>query len=118
MTTLEALQNRERCLAYLEGCKARANPECLEAVRLSVVALREKLERENPRKPYTPPTAEILPELAPCPDCGGKVSLLPSLRFKGYYVIFCPNCCIQTDGWDNIAALCEAWNKAHEKRKE
>ena len=60
MTTKEALENRERCLAYLEGCKARVNPECLEAVRLSVIALREKLERENPRKPYIPPTAEIV----------------------------------------------------------
>ena len=49
---MEALQNRERCLKYLEGCKEHTNPEALEAVRLSVIALREKLERENP-KPLT-----------------------------------------------------------------
>lgn len=47
MTTAEALENRERCLAYLSKCRAHVSPENLEAVILSVVALREKLEREN-----------------------------------------------------------------------
>lgn len=47
MTTKEALENRLRCLAYLEGCGLRAAPENVEAVRLSVIALEEKLAREN-----------------------------------------------------------------------
>lgn len=46
MTTKEALENRRRCLAYLEGCGPRATLENVEAVRLSVVALEEKLARE------------------------------------------------------------------------
>ncbi len=47
MTTKEALENRRRCLAYLEGCGPRATPENVGAVRLFVVALEEKLAREN-----------------------------------------------------------------------
>ena len=47
MTTKEALENRRRCLAYLESCGPRATPENVGAVRLSVVALEEKLAREN-----------------------------------------------------------------------
>lgn len=47
MTTKEALENRRRCLAYLEGCGSRATPENVEAVRLSVIALEEKLAREK-----------------------------------------------------------------------
>ena len=47
MTTKEALENRRRCLTYLEGCGPRATPENVEAVRLSVVALEEKLAREE-----------------------------------------------------------------------
>jgi len=47
VTTKEALENRRCCLAYLEDCGPRAAPENVEAVRLSVVALEEKLAREN-----------------------------------------------------------------------
>lgn len=47
MTTQEALENRRRCLAYLEGCGPRATPENVEAVRLSIIALEEKLTREQ-----------------------------------------------------------------------
>lgn len=50
MTTKEALENRRRCLAYLEGCGPRATPENVEAVRLSGVALEEKLAREGARR--------------------------------------------------------------------
>jgi len=50
MTTKEALENRLRCLAYLEGCGSRATPENVEAVCLSVIALEEKLARENHRE--------------------------------------------------------------------
>lgn len=50
MTVKEALENRRRCLAYLEGCGPRATHENVEAVRLSVAALEEKLAREEGNK--------------------------------------------------------------------
>lgn len=49
MTIEEAIRNRERCLQYLEACGPNATPENVEAVKLSIAALREKAERENPR---------------------------------------------------------------------
>ncbi len=52
MTIQQAIENRERCLKYLEGCAVGTNPESVEAVRLSLEALREKAEREDP-KPLT-----------------------------------------------------------------
>lgn len=52
MTIDEAIKNREECLKYLEGIGRKASPECVEAVRWSVKALkalhpvsREKVER-------------------------------------------------------------------------
>lgn len=57
-------------------------------------------------------------KLVPCPFCGGKVELFPSLRFKGYYVIFCPACCIKTEAVDDADALCEEWNKVGGWKKE
>lgn len=53
MTTKEALENRRRCLVYLEGCGPRATPENVEAVRQSIVALEEKLAREGQTNPKT-----------------------------------------------------------------
>ena len=47
MTIHEAIENRERCLAYLIGCGPKADPKNVEAVRMSLEALREKAEREN-----------------------------------------------------------------------
>ena len=49
MTIQQAIENRERCLKYLEGCAVGTNPESVEAVRLSLEALREKAEREDPQ---------------------------------------------------------------------
>lgn len=40
MTIDEAIKNREDCLKYLENIGRRANPECVEAVRWSVKALK------------------------------------------------------------------------------
>lgn len=40
MTREEAIANREDCLKYLEGCGPMATPECVEAVRWSVNALK------------------------------------------------------------------------------
>lgn len=36
----EAIKNREDCLKYLEGIGRKASPECMEAVRWSVKALK------------------------------------------------------------------------------
>lgn len=40
MTIDEAIKNREECLKYLEGIGKSACPECVEAVRWSVKALK------------------------------------------------------------------------------
>lgn len=48
MTIQQAIENRERCYNYLLGCGPRASNENVEAVRLSLEALREKAEREDP----------------------------------------------------------------------
>ena len=52
MTINEAIKNREDCLKYLEEIGPKASPDCLEAVRWSVKALkslrsvsREKVEK-------------------------------------------------------------------------
>ena len=47
MTTIEALENRKECLAYLKKLGPRASKENREAVELSVIALEEKLAREE-----------------------------------------------------------------------
>lgn len=47
MTTEEALANRKECLAYLKKLGPRASKKNLEAVKLSVIALEEKLIREQ-----------------------------------------------------------------------
>lgn len=45
MTIEEAIKNRERCLEYLEGCpSASVDPDGVEAVRMSIVALRAQKE--------------------------------------------------------------------------
>lgn len=40
MTLEEAIKNREDCMKYLEGLGSKASPDCLEAVRWSVKALK------------------------------------------------------------------------------
>lgn len=40
MTREEAIKNREECLKYLEGLGCKATPECVEAVRWSIKALK------------------------------------------------------------------------------
>ena len=46
MTIQQAIENRERCLEYLENCAVGTDKECVEAVMLSLQALREKAERD------------------------------------------------------------------------
>lgn len=48
MTLDEAIQNREKCLAYLEGAGPMASQESTEAVRMSLAALRAQKEPKSP----------------------------------------------------------------------
>ena len=48
MTIKEAIKNREKCLEYLEGAGVGADPECVEAVRMSVTALRAQQTSAKP----------------------------------------------------------------------
>lgn len=43
LTIQQAIENRERCLEYLERCSFGTSKECVEAVRLSLEALRKRL---------------------------------------------------------------------------
>ena len=49
MTIQQAIENRERCLQYLIGCGPSATEDNVDAVRLSIVALKEKAARDDPR---------------------------------------------------------------------
>ena len=62
MTLEEAIKNREDCLKYLEGIGRKASPECMEAVRWSVKALKaiHPVSREQVEKVWTG-----------CDICGG-----------------------------------------------
>lgn len=55
MTLEEAIKNREDCLKYLEGIGRKASPECMEAVRWSVKALKalRPVSREQVEKVWT-----------------------------------------------------------------
>ena len=50
----EAIKNREDCLKYLEGIGRKASPECMEAVRWSVKALKalRPVSREQVEKAW------------------------------------------------------------------
>lgn len=52
MTIDEAIKNREECLKYLEGIGKSACPECVEAVRWSVKALKA-MKSENSGESHT-----------------------------------------------------------------
>lgn len=46
-TLEQIIEDREKCLEYLEENEKMIRPLALEAVRISVIALKEKLEREK-----------------------------------------------------------------------
>ena len=91
MTQEEAIKNREDCLKYLEGIGRKASPECMEAVRWSVKALkalrpvsREQVERLSPGCKMCK-TPSIAPPVGfYCPWCGTPRSqmALEELRKK------------------------------------
>ena len=78
MTREEAIQNREDCLKYLEGIGREASPECIEAVRWSVKALKalRPVSREQVEKVWRGVWKHYLPPLGAgniqcrCTKCG------------------------------------------------
>lgn len=99
MTLEEAIKNREDCLKYLEGIGRKASPECMEAVRWSVKALKalRPVSREQVEKVWRGEWNNINPAvLKPgvswvcrCAKCGCP---------QDYKHNFCPNCgAAQTD---------------------
>lgn len=90
MTLEEAIKNREDCLKYLEGIGRKASPECMEAVRWSVKALkaihpvsREQVERMRGEWINTNKEVE---QMCKCSKCGYPISYFWSRT------PFCPNC--------------------------
>lgn len=78
MTLEEAIKNREDCLKYLEGIGRKASPECMEAVRWSVKALkalrpvsREQVERVRGEWINTNKEVE---QMCKCSKCGYPIS--------------------------------------------
>lgn len=89
MTIEQAIENREKCLAYLIGCGPKATPENVEAVRLSIEALKEKAERR------WIPVTERLPDnnhpvLVRCANTtisGGYVTHIGSCDMKQFWFL-------------------------------
>ena len=91
MTREEAIKNREDCLKYLEGLGLMASPECVEAVRWSVKALkalrpvsREQVERMRGEWRSIHGLSEYY-----CSRCGEEFEI--HAYDKGKYR-FCPHC--------------------------
>ena len=95
----EAIKNREEFLQYLEGIGQKAIPDCVEAVRWSVKALKalRHVSREQVEKVWRCEWNNINPDvLKPgvswvcrCAKCGCP---------QDYKHNFCPNCGVaQTD---------------------
>lgn len=97
MTREEAIQNREDCLKYLEGIGRKASPECVEAVRWSVKALKalrpvsreqvEKVWRGEWNYSHTTETDHFA--VVKCSKCGHEAFAI-ALYVKDEN--FCPHC--------------------------
>ena len=92
MTLEEAIKNREDCLKYLEGIGRKASPECMEAVRWSVKALKalRPVSREQVER--------VWPGCEACKDAGLAIG---EVQFYGPFegpidvsgnMHYCPNC--------------------------
>ena len=79
MTLEEAIKNREDCLKYLEGIGRKASPECLEAVRWSVKALKalRPVSREQVEKVWKGKWKHYLPPLGARNGTGTAPPLTP-----------------------------------------
>ena len=91
MTLEEAIKNREEFLQYLEGIGQKASPDCVEAVRWSVKALkalrpvsRERMERMRGEWRSIHGLSEYY-----CSRCGEEFEI--HAYDKGKYR-FCPHC--------------------------
>lgn len=94
MTLEEAIKNREDFLKYLEGIGRKSRPECAEAVRWSVKAL----------KALRPVSREQVEKVFPgCPKCRYEDGKEPmdiyypdgwdnGIGFEYGKAIFCPEC--------------------------
>ena len=92
MTLEEAIKNREDCMKYLEGLGQKASPDCLEAVRWSVKALKalRPVSREQVEKVWRGKW-ELVRRMAAsieckCPKCQRTVI------FTGKPANFCEKC--------------------------
>ena len=90
MELTEAIKNREECLEYLEGIGQKASPECVEAVRWSIKALkalrpvsREQVERMRGEWKNFKPLIE-------CQICGEIYNRYGENKEKPFD--FCPAC--------------------------
>ena len=98
MSPEEAIKNREEFLQYLEGIGQKAIPDCVEAVRWSVKALKalRPVSREQVEKVWR---GEWIHKRSPydykifvCKKCEKQISI------QGEPLIFCPACgAAQTD---------------------
>lgn len=86
MTREEAIQNREDCLKYLEGIGREASPECIEAVRWSVKALKAL-------RPVSREQVEKVPRCEHCKDGKSFDGQVVIMGNKGMFPLnFCPRC--------------------------
>jgi rubrerythrin len=89
MTREEAIKNREDCLKYLEECGPKASPDCVEAVRWSVKALKalRPVSRESVEKAEWIWSTE---DVYTCSSCGEKTHVDECMGNPIYN--FCPFC--------------------------
>ena len=97
MTIDEAIKNREDCLKYLEEIGPKASPDCLEAVRWSVKALkalhpvsREQVEKVWSGCPYCKEDGEgYVQKFGAYSIQNGE---LATGHCKSQKIKFCPHC--------------------------
>ena len=89
MTIKQAIENRERCYKYLIGCGPKATTENLEAVRLSLEALKKQLQQKPIPHKVDVDAIKIGnakwckgTTVYKCPCCGSFISRLYEFCFK------------------------------------
>ena len=111
MTIDEAIKNREDCLKYLEGRGEGASPDCVEAVRWSVKALKalRPVSRERVEKVWRASWNPVFEDWRnqiegdKCSACG--------FEHYGSQFNFCPNCgAPMTD--EAVEMVMERWKEA------
>ena len=89
MTIDEAIKNREDCLKYLEEIGPKASPDCVEAVRWSVKALKalRPVSRERVEKVWRGEWIHDINNRYGCSKCMARETMSHK-NLKPY----CPNC--------------------------